>query len=211
MAVRHLPQMLTMMRRYPLTSEVVMKKIEEFNVISPRSIAIIFSVGSDPAPPSPSANFHFRRLYSSATFVPPSTKSRPLSRLCTTSQPSASTPLFGNYFPFSLSQKHLFQFYVQFHFLPSFVARIHASFAASDISPALPVTRRHLFVLTQASRRSMSPTRYWPISHHSCFIHCSWGGVLLDYVALSSISLLSDAPSFCCHSRLIVVHQIGII
>lgn len=87
-------QMLTIVRRYPLTSEVVMKKIEEFNVLPPSILGTsCCCLISNPLPPLTRL---FRRLCSSATFAPPSPKSRLLSRLCTTSLLSASTPSFGN-------------------------------------------------------------------------------------------------------------------
>lgn len=91
----------TMFARYPLTSEVVMKKIEDFNVLLPLPlqfscddrivsylnaysvmIALVFNLFSCISLP-------FRRLCSSATCVLTSTKSRPLSRSCTASTPSA--------------------------------------------------------------------------------------------------------------------------
>ena len=102
-----------------------------------------------------------RLLCSSATCVPPSTKSRPLSRLCTTSPPSASTPSFGSP-PSLLCQFSSASLFIIFpcHLRCNDACQPFARFAASHAPTAPPVTRRHSFVLTQALRHSTSPTRY---------------------------------------------------
>jgi hypothetical protein len=145
---------------------------------------------------SPIAYSPSRRLCSSATFAPPSTKSRPLSRLCTTSPPSASTPSFGSP-PSLLCQFSSASLFIIFpcYLRCNDACQPFARFAASHAPTAPPVTRRHSFVLTQALRHSTSPTRYGRIRAYF---------VMQMHHATSSRFCLQLLSSFCLSKTLIV-------
>ena len=146
--------------RYPLTSEVVMKKIEEFNVryssyqSSDHFESLGYCIVRCCLLSFPDACVHLRCSRHQA----------PNQGRC---QGSVQHPRHQRQHPRSVALPLFFaNFLLLLCLLFFLVIRCNdacqpfARFAASHAPTAPPVTRRHSFVLTQALRHSTSPTRY---------------------------------------------------
>jgi hypothetical protein len=109
----------------------------------------------------------FRLLFSSATCALLSTKSRLLSRLCTTSLPSASTPSFGNTFDFDSIDEITCKFFCHFecHSICTLASHSFESIRLLWHLPSQPHWR-------QEGIRTSGPRRWGPrhCQQGSCFI-----------------------------------------